>query len=103
MSFLSNLISSLFGRGDAFAGLDPEDLTMFWRIEHDLDQVDRDEQDLKTVLAKYNVSSRSKLENAMGAYGQLHSHKPEFAQAARDFHLKVQMGNMASYHPEMAQ
>lgn len=99
MSFFSELIGKIFGGGgDDFAGMDPDDITMYWRIDHDLDQVDREEQGLAEVLAKYQVSSRRKLEKAKDAFAIRHGQNPAFQQAGIQVQTQIQLGNMHKYH-----
>lgn len=87
-----DFITNLFGGGDPFGGLDPNDLEMFWKIEHELDQAERGHQTEAQALQKLNLKSRSQAENVMGAYSQRHGTNPAFAQAATNFQLRVQMG-----------
>lgn len=91
MSFF-DMISGLFGGGDPFGGLDPNDLEMFWKIEHELDQAERGEQTETQALQKLGLGSVSKARNVMGEYGQRHMGNPAFQQAAVEFQTRTHLG-----------
>ncbi len=91
MSILG-MISALFGGGDPFAGLDPDDLEMFWKIEHELDQAERGEQTEAQALQKLGLHSVSQARDVMGQYGQRHLGNPAFQQAAVAFQTRTLMG-----------
>lgn len=96
MGFLTDLIAKLGGGGgDPFAGLDPDDIEMYWKLESAIDTGERNggEPAVKQNLAAFGLRSRSQAENAMAAYHQRHGHKPEFAQAATAVQMRVQMAN----------
>lgn len=87
-----DMISGLFGGGDPFGGLDPDDLEMFWKIEHELDQAERGEQTEAQALQKLGLKSVSKARNVMGQYSQRHMGKPAFQQAAIAFQTRTHLG-----------
>lgn len=91
MSFF-DMISGLFGGGDPFGGLDPNDLEMFWKIEHELDLAERGEQTEEQALQKLRLSSVSKARKVMGEYGQRHMGNPAFQQAAVAFQTRTHLG-----------
>lgn len=93
MSIL-DFFSNLFGGGDPFGGHNPDDLEMFWRIEHELDQAERGEQSIQEALQKLNLKSVAQAERVKGAYGQRHMGNPAFQQAAMEFQMRVQLGSM---------
>ncbi len=103
MSFLKSFLESLFGSssgggGDPFAGHDPDDLEMYWVIDHELTQVDEGQLPLQDVLRSHGVSSRSQLEHVQGAYGQRHQNKPEFNQACVRVQTRIQMAAFHELH-----
>lgn len=96
MSIL-DFFSNLFGGGDPYGGHDPNDLEMFWRIEHELDQAERGAQTTEQALQKLNLKSVAQAERVKGAYGQRHMGDPAFQQAAIEFQTRVQLGNMRQH------
>ncbi len=88
-----DVFSKLFGGGgDPFGGLDPDDLEMFWKIEHELDQAERGAQTTREALQKLRLPSVSKARDVMGEYSQRHMGKPAFQQAAVDFQMRTHVG-----------
>jgi hypothetical protein len=80
------------GRQDDFAGLDPDDMEMYWRIGHDLDAVQDARKDHRMpVLRKYNLRSVDHGRDVQAAYHARHGAHPDFAAAATRVLLGLQV------------
>ncbi len=92
MSILE-FFSNLLGGGDPFGGHNPDDLEMFWRIEHELDQAERGVQTQEQALQKLNLKSVAQAERVKGAFAERHMGNPAFQQAAMEFQTRVQLAS----------
>ncbi len=80
------------GDADEFAGLDPDDLEMYWRIEHDLGRIeDAPQSAQRPVLDRYNLRSVDHGRNVQAAYHARHRSDPDFVAAARRVELGRQV------------
>ena len=85
-------MSNFDGGKDEFAGLDPDDVEMYWRIQHDLDQIEgAPTAAQRPVLDKYNLHSVDHGRGVQAAYHARHGEHPEFEAAARRVRLGRQV------------
>lgn len=88
-----DILSGIFGATtDEFAGHDPDDIEMYWRLGHDLDAVeDAPKAEQKPILQKYNLRSVDHGRNVQAAYHARHGAHPDFAAAATRVQLGLQV------------
>ncbi len=87
-----------------FAGQDPDDMDIYWRMDHDIDQAEREgEQALAAALQKYNLKSMDHWETVSGNYCQRHQGNPEFMCASTKVNTEAFMGQVAETYQVPAQ
>lgn len=92
-------LMSLFGGGNKFGNIDPDDYETFWRANHEIDQAERQgPQEHQATLNKYGVKSQSQWDDVLGAFTQRHQANPDFAMAASRVMSQIHMSAMPAQY-----
>jgi hypothetical protein len=106
MGLLGTIIGALFGGSsepkDDFAKLDPNDLEAWWRVDHELDQAERESPAaLAQVRAHYGVRDEDHWSAVRASFHRRHSKTAEYFMAPGRAQVRVQLQDMSRKHYEM--
>ncbi len=92
-------LMSLFGGGNKFGNIDPDDYETFWRANHEIDQAERQNPDAhKAALNKYGVKSQAQWDDVLGAFTERHQANPDFAMAASRVMSQIHMAELPAQY-----
>ena len=100
MAGILEVIRNLFSGGSAapdFAGHDPDDVEQYWRLDHVIDEAEREgEAALQRALQEHGFKNLAHWERVKGNYCLRHAENPDFNAAAVRVQTQLQMAAFSS-------
>lgn len=105
MGFLGEMFNALIGRSNGpkvdFAGLNPDDIEGYHRVDEEIDQAEREGGDAarSAVWARYGIKNEDHWETVKYSFYQKHGQSSEFVLAKVRAQINEQLASFRQHYP----